>query len=339
MGKQVEIPVVRLNDGRDMPMFGLGCSGYGKEPGPGFADVVYEAVCIGYRLFDTAWLYTTEPLVGAGVKRAISEDIVRREDVFIVSKVWATDLRHDDLIAQAKESNQRLGLQYIDLLLINCPIPLKKTGKENWFGEPLNADDSISYDRELDVHRESWSAMQHLVQTDGIVKSIGVANYDTNQLAKTLAHASIKPAVVQTECTPILQQGPLKDLCRQHGIVLMAHTPLGGKAAAPTTHAYWKEFQRNNYENRPRLWDANGVIAAIAKKHGKTIAQVLLKFHVERDGSAVVAKTTRKERLLENARLFDWQLDQQDRHALSAMDTGSHCIAQYFVDMNRERVK
>ena len=141
--------------------------------------------------------------MGQGIRRAISEGLVSRADIFVTTKIWLYNLKRDDLIAQARESNENLGLGYIDLLLIHGPLPFKKIDSNQFYspgpdGQPLLAAD-------VDIHRESWSAMEHVAGL-GIARSIGVSNYSIKLLQKTLAHASIKPSVNQVECNPFFQQ-------------------------------------------------------------------------------------------------------------------------------------
>ena len=153
-------PTLDLNDGRKIPVLGLGCMEFVNDQSL-VRDIVYEAIKVGYRHFDTAYLYNTEKLVGEGVKKAIDEGLVKREDVFVVTKIHTYHLKHDDLIAQAKESNDAIGLGYIDLLLIHGPFPFKKVDPNNPFfsvgpdGQPIMHDD-------VDIHTETWAAMEEV---------------------------------------------------------------------------------------------------------------------------------------------------------------------------------
>ena len=163
-------PTLDLNDGRKIPVLGLGCMEWINDQAL-VRDTVYEAIKAGYRHFDTAYLYKTEALVGEGIRKAIDEGLVKREDIFLTTKIWMYNLKHDDLIAQAKESNAALNLGYIDLLLVHGPIPFQKpadlsvifpTGDD---GKPLiNAD--------VDIHTETWAAMEEVLYLhDSIIAS------------------------------------------------------------------------------------------------------------------------------------------------------------------------
>ena len=321
---KIAIPTLDLNDGRKMPVLGLGCMEFVNDK-TAVRDIVYEAIKIGYRHFDTA--YKTEGLVGEGIKKAMNEGLVTREEVFVTTKIWMYNLKREDLIAQAHQSHASLDLGYIDLLLIHGPIPFRKTSEEALF--PLKEDGSPDIRQDVDVHTESWGAMQDLVK-EGITKSIGVSNYSIVQLEKTLAHASIKPAANQVESHPFLQQRELIDFCKSHGIVVTAYSPFGG-VLRPLRPGEPENAQDNKAAVKQGLWD-NEVIQGIAKKHGKTVSQVLLKFHVAR-GVSVIPKTIKKERLIENASIFDFELDDEDWKQLHSLDAGRSTMPAHFLQI------
>lgn len=294
------------------------------------ADMVYEAIRIGYRHFDTAWIYTTEKQIAVGVKRAIDEGLVKRSDLFLSTKIFMTAMHAEDLLKQAQQSLANLRHEYIDLLLLHGPVPLKDSGSKKFGVIPVKEDGSLSIDTELDVHTESWSAMEQLVDV-GAVMSIGVANYDVSQLRQTIAKSRIKPAVNQVECNLLLQQQELVQFCKEQGILLVAHTPLGGQLLPPETKV--DDFTHNPIVNRNQLWD-NESVKSIAAKHQKSVAQVMLRFQVDR-GVAVIPKTRKRERLIENADIFDFELDAEDDQTLRKLDSGRHCVSEFFASLNR----
>lgn len=317
-------PTLTLNDGHKMPILGLGCLELINDPSL-VRDAVYEAIRVGYRHFDTAWIYKTERLVGEGITRAISEGLVRREEVFVTTKVWMFHLKREDVIAQAKESNENLGLGYIDLLLVHGPVPLRKQTDANAF-MPMKQDGTPDVYDDLDIHTETWSAMEQ-VHDMGIAKSIGVSNYGIQHLIKTLAHARIKPAVNQIESNPLFQQMDIIDFCQKKGIAVTAYCPFGGPARKPRD-GQSEDFNRSAEENKKSLWD-NETIRRIAEKHGKTVSQILLKFHTSR-GVAVIPKTVREERLVENSNIFDFDLDAEDLQNLASLEAGKSCEPESF---------
>ena len=316
----LSIPSVLLNSGHRMPLIALGCIEFVRDKKT-VADNVYDAITLGYRHFDTAWIYETERFIGEGVARAISEGLVKREDLFLSSKVWVTDLRPEALAAQARESVANLSSGYLDLLLIHGPQAYKVTKSKSTL-------DLEVVDEGVDVHRESWKAMEQLV-ADGVVRSIGVANYGTEDLEKTLAACSIKPAVDQVESTPIFQSNRLLEVCRRHSVLMMAHSPLGGFKRDLSSEESVKAGATAAQRNQESLW-GSPVIRKVADKHGKSLAQVMLKFQVDR-GVAVAVKSHRKERLRENADLFSFDLDHEDRAALAGLHReDGYCTPEFY---------
>ena len=325
-------PTLDLNDGRKIPILGLGCMENVNEKSL-VRDSVYEAIRQGYRHFDTAYLYGTEQLVGEGINKAIAEGLVTREEIFVTTKVWLFNLKRDDLIAQAKESNNNLGLGYIDLLLIHGAFAVHKPDPTlvfpaNFF--PFKKDGKVDVDLDVDIVKESWPAMEEVVRL-GIVKSIGVSNWHVPMLEQVCASASIKPAVNQIECNPFFQQKEIIDCCKKNSIVVTAYSPFGGAPPAPRP-GLPSDTDSDKQQNRPLLW-SDPTITAIAEKHGKTVSQILLKFHVARKVT-VIPKTIKKERLIENSNIFDFELDEEDTEKLNALDSGHSCAPEFWRRLN-----
>ena len=318
-------PTLDLNDGRKIPILGLGCMEFVNDKTL-MRDTVYEAIRLGYRHFDTAYIYGTEQLVGEGIKKAIAEGLVKREEIFVTTKIWIFNLRRDDLIAQANESNNNLGLGYIDLLLIHGAFAVNKPDPKLVFPAnlfPRKADGSVDVDLDFDVIKEGWPVMEEVVRL-GIVKSIGVSNWPVFMLEQVCASASIQPAVNQIECNPFFQQKEIVECCKKNGIIVTAYSPFGGTPPSDT--------ESNRAKNRPVLWH-DPTITAIAEKHGKTVSQILLKFHVARDVT-VIPKTIKKERLIENSNIFDFELDEEDTEKLNALDAGRSCGSEEWLKLN-----
>lgn len=183
---------VPLNDGHEMPIFGLGVWQASPEE-TRFA--VAKALEAGYRMIDTAKLYRNEADVG----RAIRESGIPREQVFVTTKLWNSDHGYDQALRAAEESNKKLGLDYIDLYLIHYPV------------------------REL--RRDSWRALVRL-QQEGVARSIGVSNYTVRHLEELLGSSEVVPAVNQVEFHPFLYQQALLEFCQGRGIRLEAYCPL-----------------------------------------------------------------------------------------------------------------
>ena len=168
----------------------------------------------------------------------------------------------------------------------------------------------------------------------GIAKSIGVSNYSVKLLEKTIKNAKIKPAVNQVESNPFYQQNELHDFCKQHGIILTAYSPFGSvqTQALPGMPV---DFHKNRDANKPAIW-SNETIKEIADKHKKTVSQILLKIHTGR-GITVIPKTINKERLVENADIFDFELDSDDWTKIKALDSGRSCMPDMFRDWVKAR--
>ncbi|PQP89247.1 aldo/keto reductase [Paenibacillus sp. AR247] len=187
----------RLNNGIEMPWLGLGV--FKVEEGSELVEAVKAAVKHGYRSIDTAAVYANETSVGQGIREALADNGLKREDLFVTSKVWNADLGYDSTIAAYETSLNKLGLDYLDLYLIHWPV----AGK----------------------YKEAWRAMEQLYK-DGRVKSIGVSNFQVHHLEDLMKDAEIVPVVNQVEFHPMLTQKELRDFTKQHNIQLEAWSPL-----------------------------------------------------------------------------------------------------------------
>jgi len=186
-----------LHNGVKMPWFGLGV--FKVEEGPELVSAVKTAIKHGYRSIDTAAIYENEVGVGQGIREAIQEANISREDLFVTSKVWNSDLGYESTIAAYEASLNKLGLEYLDLYLIHWPV----AGK----------------------YKEAWKALESLYK-EGRVKAIGVSNFHIHHLEDLMEDAEIKPMVNQVEYHPRLTQKELQAFCRKHGIQLEAWSPL-----------------------------------------------------------------------------------------------------------------
>ncbi|RNF39962.1 aldo/keto reductase [Planococcus salinus] len=189
--------VVKLQSGAEMPWFGLGV--FRVKEGPELVNAVKTAIKLGYRSIDTAAIYGNEEGVGRGIREGIKEAGISREDLFVTSKVWNTDLGYDSTLAAYDTSLNRLGLDYLDLYLIHWPVEGK--------------------------YKEAWKALEKLYK-DGRVKAIGVSNFHVHHLEDLLQDAEIKPMVNQIEYHPYLTQKELQSYCVEQGIQLEAWSPL-----------------------------------------------------------------------------------------------------------------
>nr|WP_263324231.1 aldo/keto reductase [Neobacillus sp. Marseille-Q6967] len=186
-----------LNNGVKMPWFGLGV--FKVEEGPELVNAVKAAIKHGYRSIDTAAIYENEAGVGQGIHEGLLEAGINREELFVTSKVWNSDLGFEETLAAYETSLQKLGLDYLDLYLIHWPVEGK--------------------------YKDAWRALETLYK-EGRVKAIGVSNFQIHHLEDLMRDAEIKPMVNQVEYHPRLTQKELQAFTREHGIQLEAWSPL-----------------------------------------------------------------------------------------------------------------
>ena len=260
------VPTLTLNSGYRIPQLGLGVFRVEEDTAK---RLVLDALEIGYRHIDTAWIYGNEEGVGA----ALAECGIPRDELFITTKLWNTFQGSTEPAAGLQESMEKLGLDYIDLYLIHWPAPKR------------------------DAFVDSWLALEGFVH-EGLVRSIGVSNFLPDHLDRVLEAGSIVPAVNQIELHPAFQQKAQRAYQEPKGIITEAWGPLG----------------QGKYD----LADLPG-LADIASSTGKTIAQVVLRWHIQ-EGLVVFPKTSRKERLAENFDLFDFTLTATQMESIRAMD-------------------
>ncbi|GEA16258.1 2,5-diketo-D-gluconic acid reductase [Moorella sp. E308F] len=260
---------VVLNNGVEMPILGFGV--YQITDLTQCEQCVYDAIMVGYRLIDTAAAYMNEEAVGKAIKRAIEEGIVKREELFITTKLWIQDAGYETTKKAFEKSLKRLQLDYIDLYLIHQP-----------FG---------------DVHC-AWRAMEELYR-EGLVRAIGLSNFQPDRLMDLIVHHEVVPAVNQIEIHPFYQQTESIEFMKKCNVQPEAWGPFA-------------EGRNNIFQNE--------VLVSIAKKYNKTVAQVILRWLVQRR-IVTIPKTVHKERMIENIGIFDFELSQEDVEKIAALDT------------------
>ena len=290
-----------------MPSVGLGLW---KLDQPETADIIVNGVKSGYRHLDSAADYGNEIQVGEGIKQSLSQGICRREDLWVTSKLWNTFHRPEHVLPACEKSLRDLSTDYIDLYLIHFPISLKyvafdKRYPPEWIYDPTAENPRMHIDPV--PLSETWHAMEGLVER-GLVKEIGVCNYNSSLLHDLMAYASIKPAMLQIESHPFLTQEKLIKTAKNYGIAVTCFSPLGALSYMELEMADQNESVLN--ENAVRV---------ASKRLDRTPAQVVLRWGLQR-GTAVIPKTSKKERLIENQSLFDFELSNQEMSDISNLN-------------------
>ncbi|XP_030523214.1 NADP-dependent D-sorbitol-6-phosphate dehydrogenase [Rhodamnia argentea] len=289
---------ITLNNGFKMPVIGLGVFRMEKKE---IRDLIVNSIKIGYRHFDCAADYQNEAEVGDALAEALQTGLVKREELFITTKLWNSD--HGHVIEACKDSLKKLRLDYLDLYLVHFPVATRHTG----VGSTASAlDDEGVLDIDTTITLETtWRAMEDLVSV-GLVRSIGISNYDIFLTRDCLAYSKVKPAVNQIETHPYFQRDSLVKFCQKHGICVTAHTPLGGSVA----NTEW--FGSESCLENP-------VLKGLAEKYKKTVAQVVLRWGIQRN-TVVIPKSSRVERLEENFQVFDFKLAEEDMALIKSID-------------------
>ena len=289
-------PVIELSNGVVIPQMGFGCADFPQ--GPILEKAVAAGLEAGYRFFDNAPFYKTE----AGVGAALRASGIDRRELFISTKLPNSCHAFDDALRSFDDSLKTMGLDYFDMFLIHFPCP--KQGR----------------------YTEAWQALERLYK-EGRVKAIGVSNFQEKHLEKIFEMCEIKPMVNEIECNPYLSLGAQRQFHAAHGIRTVAWFPLGGPIGAIEPPSFvdpsdpiqviLAEIRKGNLGKKVLLKDQT--LAGIAAKHGKTVPQIILRWHVE---SAIIPipKSQNPERLIENSKVFDFQLAAADKAAIDALD-------------------
>lgn len=258
---------VRLNNGVEMPVLGLGT--FKSRDGDEVYRAVRWALEIGYRHIDTAKIYHNEE----GVGRAVRDSGIPREEIFITTKLWTEDMRNQNEQKAIEDSLRRLKMDYVDLYLIHWPVPGRYVA--------------------------GFEAMEK-IYADGKARAIGVSNYHIHHLEALLASCGVVPAVNQVECHPMLTQVELADYCLKKGIVFEPWSPLG-RGGELLSHP---------------------VLTNIAEAYGKTPAQVVLRWGLQR-GFVNIPKSVHLERIRENADIFDFELSDKEMAEIFTLHDGT----------------
>ncbi|QUB94562.1 aldo/keto reductase [Leptotrichia sp. oral taxon 218] len=264
---------VTLNNGVKMPILGFGV--FQIDDMKECEEAVYNALKAGYRLIDTAAAYGNEEAVGRAIKRSG----IPREEIFVTTKLWVSDVNYEKAKLAFETSLKKLDLEYIDLYLIH---------------QPFN-----------DVYG-AWRAMTELYK-EGKIKAIGVSNFYPARLVDFIINNEVVPAVNQVETHPFNQQVKANKIMKEYGVQIES----------------WGPFA----EGKNGIF-ANGILSEIGKKYNKSVAQVILRWLIQRNIIAI-PKSTRKDRIEENFNVFDFELNSEDMGKISELDKKESLFLNY----------
>ena len=273
---------IKLATGAELPLVGLGLWKISNDDAP---RIVEQAIADGYRHLDSACDYGNEPAVGTGLANVLRSGKIRREQLWVTSKLWNTYHAPQHVRPAVERTLRDLQLDYLDLYLIHFPIaqayvPFDERYPPGWFADPAHPERGMN---PVGVPvSETWGAMEELV-TAGLVRQIGVSNFGVSLLRDLLSYATIRPAVLQIELHPFLAQEKLLRFCRNERIGVTGFSPLGAGSYVPLGMAK----SDDSVLEQP-------IVRKIAAAHNKTPAQIVLRWGVQR-GTAVIPKTSRPE--------------------------------------------
>jgi alcohol dehydrogenase (NADP+) len=298
---------LKFQNGDTMPILGLGT--WKSKPGEVY-DAVREAIRIGYRHIDCAAVYGNETEIGQAFEDAFKAGEVKRENLWVTSKLWNTAHRRHQVQPALEKTLSDLRLDYLDLYLMHWPVALKENAPF-----PYRAEDMIDID-EIPL-QETWEAMEDCHQK-GLTRHIGVSNFNIKNLKKILQNARQQPEMNQVELQPLLPQDDLLEFCGSENIHLTAYSPLGSRDRSTALKA----------NEEPDLFE-NKTIVNIAERHGCTPAQVLIAWAVAR-GTAVIPKSVNPARLQQNFEAANIDLTGEDMSEIARMDQHFRFISGSF---------
>uniref|UniRef100_A0A0N5CH74 Aldo_ket_red domain-containing protein n=1 Tax=Strongyloides papillosus TaxID=174720 RepID=A0A0N5CH74_STREA len=276
-----------LSNGIKMPILGLGTWQSSSDEGK---NAIKCALDNGYRLIDTAKFYENETEIGEVLKEYFESGKLKREDVFITTKLWCTHNRKEDVESELRNSLKRLQLDYIDLYLIHVPLCYDH--------EFTKIDETVKME-------DTWKGMEDVYEK-GLAKSIGVSNFSNEEISRIMEIAKVPIHNSQVELHIYWPQTEHQKVCKQYNISLTAYSPIGSPGRF--------NFKLGKFEeSKVALEDE--VALKLSKKYNKTTAQILLR-HIIQKNICVIPKSSNPKRIIENLKIFDFSLTDEEMEEL-----------------------
>ncbi|XP_018426642.1 PREDICTED: rho crystallin isoform X1 [Nanorana parkeri] len=297
---------INLNDGNAIPIIGLGTYASPDVPKNIGEEATKAAIELGYRHIDCAYIYGNEVQIGSAIRAKIADGTVKREDIFYTGKLWCSFFSPDLVRNGLEKSLKDVGLDYLDLFIMHWPFSIKPTGAE----EPSNPDKPFVYDN-VDFC-STWEVLE-ACKDQGLVKSIGVSNFNRRQLERLLNKPGLKhkPVCNQVECHIYLGQSKLHAYCKSKDIVLVAYSVLGSHR-----DKNWVDL------SLPVLLE-DPVLVEVAAKYNRSPAEIAMRFVLQK-GIVVLAKSFSSARLKQNLGVFDFEIQSEDMKTLEGLDKNLH---------------
>ncbi|CAG7838234.1 unnamed protein product [Allacma fusca] len=291
-----------------MPLVGLG-SWLSTEPEL-LEKAVDEALEAGYRHIDTAYNYKNEHVIGNVLKRWLDQGKIKREDIFITTKLPQIGMRPEKVEYFLRKSLFKLQLDFVNLYLVHLPFGCNYLDDETLW--PTKENGEIDFDATTDLV-SIWKSMEEQVDA-GLTRSVGISNFNCEQIERICKNSRIQPANLQVELHVYFQQKELRQTCQSHGITVCAYGAFGSPGRKEFYKTIGMEFDSPDLLSDP-------VVSEIATNHGKTSAQILLRFLVQQN-IVVIPKSLTPERIRANLQVFDFELTTDDVQQLEKLDRG-----------------
>lgn len=260
---------------------------------------VESAIDNGYRHLDCAYVYFNEHEVGEAIQNKIQQGVIKREDLFITSKLWPIFHRPENMMEGLQTTLKNLQTDYLDLYLVHWPykLPLLRNVSDQERYLPRDSNGNPIYDEEDSTLYDTWKGMEDLYNNTKHVRAIGVSNYNIKQLEEILSQCKVKPMMNQCECHAYLNQEELVNFCHSNDIQFTSYSPLGAPGRIDAM-----KHEKNNL-----VLMEDETVLAIAKKYNKQPAQILIRLALQRD-IVCIPKSVTPARILSNSEVTDFEL-------------------------------